>query len=304
MIILCMSKISVVINTLNEERNLPNVLASVKNFADEIVVVDMQSSDKTVDIAKKSGAKVYQHRKTNYVEPARNYAISKATGDWILILDADEEISPQLSQLLKDLSNSKKADYYRLPRKNMIFGKWIENAMWWPDYNIRFFRKGCVTWSEIIHSVPTTVGKGEDIEVSEKYAIIHHHYDSIDQYLEKMRRYTTAQANDLVKINYKFLWSDLITKPSMEFIRRFYQANGYKDGLHGLALSMLQAFSEFVVYLKVWQYEKFKQKKVSLSELDELVKQVQSEKNYWSADSHLKENDGIVYRFKRKFKLP
>ena len=117
--------ISVVINTRNEEKNLPRCLASVKGLADEIVVTDMESIDKTVEIAKKAGAKVFKHKQTGYVEPARNYAISKATGEWILILDADEETPPSLVKKLKQLVKTGKADYYRLPRKNIVFGRWL-----------------------------------------------------------------------------------------------------------------------------------------------------------------------------------
>ncbi|MCS7092747.1 MAG: glycosyltransferase family 2 protein, partial [Patescibacteria group bacterium] len=289
-----MAKISVVINTLNEEKNLPKVFKSIRNLADEVVVVDMDSEDKTCEIAKKFGAKVYRHPRTNYVEPARNFAISKVTHDWVLVLDADEEIGPELSDLLRKFSNQKEIDYYRLPRKNIIFGKWIKNSMWWPDYNIRFFKKGCVVWKNEIHSVPDASGKGKDIEENEKYAIIHHNYQTIDQYLQKMLRYTSAQANDLIKKNYNFSWKDLINKPSIEFIRRFYQSSGYKDGLHGLALSLLQAFSEFIVYLKVWQNQKFKQEQLSLQELEQVFREVKSEKNYWHADACLREGKGFV----------
>lgn len=299
-----MSTISVVINTLNEEKNLSRALSSVRGFADEVVVVDMFSEDNTCKIAKDFGSKIYQHKRTNYVEPARNFAISKAKCDWVLVLDADEEITSHLAVLLKQLTISEDVSYYRLPRKNIIFGKWIKNAMWWPDYNIRFFKNGCVTWSKAIHSVPAVKGRGEDIKASEEYAIVHHHYNSIDEYLEKMFRYTTAQANDLIEKNYKFLWSDLITKPATEFIRRFYQSSGYKDGLHGLTLSMLQAFSELVVYLKVWQHAKFKQRHIDLDELNIVIRNMQSEKNYWHADAQLKEKGGIIYRVKRKFRFP
>src|SRR3989344_3276878 len=137
-----MPKISVVINTLNEEANLPRALASVKSFANEIVVVDMMSDDKTVEIAKKAGAKVYEFKRVGYVEPARNFAISKAEGDWIFILDADEELTASLSRELSKIAKNGSADYVRVPRKNMIFGKWVEHSRWWPDYNIRFFKKG------------------------------------------------------------------------------------------------------------------------------------------------------------------
>ena len=145
-----MTKISVVINTLNEEKNLPRALASVKKFADEIVVVDMKSDDKTVEIAKKAGAKVYEYKRVGYVEPARNFAIGKATGKWILIIDADERLPGSLVKKLKEIVKNPSANYYRLPRKNLIFGKWVKHSRWWPDYNIRFFQKEFVSWSEII----------------------------------------------------------------------------------------------------------------------------------------------------------
>src|SRR3989344_6147563 len=156
-----MGSISVVINTLNEEENLPRAISSVKGLADEIVVVDMHSEDATGDIAKKAGAKVFLHERTGYVEPARNFAISKTTGDWIFILDADEEIPDTLANRLRDISdNMHQIDFVEIPRKNIIFGKWMKESMWWPDYHIRFFKKGSVSWNEKIHSKPETKGSG------------------------------------------------------------------------------------------------------------------------------------------------
>jgi glycosyltransferase involved in cell wall biosynthesis len=200
------ARISTVINTLNEEENLPRALASVKDFADEIVVVDMHSDDQTVDIAKKSGARVFEHDRTGYVEPARNFAISKAEGDWILILDADEELSQSLSKSLRKIADNPAADYYRLPRKNIIFGRWIKHTGWWPDYNIRFFKKGCVSWNEIIHSVPTTQGAGSDLKADEENALVHHNYRTAEQYVERMNRYTSYQAKELAGSGRKFVW--------------------------------------------------------------------------------------------------
>ncbi len=299
-----MPKISVVINTLNEEKNLPNCLKSVKNLADEIVVVDMESDDNTVKIAKKFGAKVYSHKRTGgYVEPARNFALSKATGDWILLLDADEEISKTLENKLKNIIENPEADYYRLPRKNIIFGKWIKHSSWWPDHNIRFFKKNFVVWNELIHSVPTTQGKGLDLETSENFAIIHHNYQSIDQFVERLNRYTSRQAEGLIKAGYKFSWPDIISKPSKEFAGRYFASEGYKDGIHGLALALLQSFSELVLYLKVWQQEKFQPQEIKLSKVVDEIKQTQKDINYWTADTLIKTSGGLIQRIKRKFKL-
>ena len=298
-----MGKISVVINTLNEEKNLPRALASVKSFADEIVVVDMKSDDKTVEIAKKAGAKVYQHKRIGYVEPARNYAISKATGEWILILDADEQAPKTLVKELKKIVQKPKADYYRLPRKNIIFGKWIKHSRWWPDYNIRFFRKKFVSWSEIIHSVPITQGKGLDLQAREDIAIIHYHYDSIEQFVERMNRYTSEHAKLRIKDGYKFKWQDLIRKPTEEFLGRYFSGEGYKDGTHGLALASLQAFSELVLYLKIWQKKGFEEGKTQIKEAIKEMKDAETDIHYWQADALLKSSGGIIQRIKRRFKL-
>jgi glycosyltransferase involved in cell wall biosynthesis len=298
-----MGRISVVINTLNEEENLLKALSSIKKLADEIVVVDMHSTDNTVKIAKKAGAKVFKHKRTGYVEPARNFAIKKATGDWILMLDADEEVSLSLSVSLGKIIKRPKADYYRLPRKNIIFGKWIKHSRWWPDYNIRFFKKGYVDWSEIIHSVPLTKGKGLDLEAKEGNAITHYHYKSIDQYIDRMNNYSARYAKMRFEEGYKFRWHDLIKRPSDEFLSRYFFGKGYRDGIHGLALSGLQAFFEFVIYLKIWQLNKFKEKDISISEIIKKMKVSESDLHYWHEDTLLKEVGGLKHRVKRKLKI-
>src|SRR3989344_9344781 len=116
-----MDGISVVINTWNEEKNLPRSIASIKDLASEIIVVDMESTDKTKEVAKKLGAKVFDHKYVGYVEPARNSALEYAKGPWILILDADEEIPDKLAKQLQKIAKEEKYDFYRLPRKNIIF---------------------------------------------------------------------------------------------------------------------------------------------------------------------------------------
>ncbi|MBI3397002.1 glycosyltransferase family 2 protein [Candidatus Woesebacteria bacterium] len=286
---------------------LPQALASVKSIASEIVVVDMHSTDETVNIAKKAGARLFRHEKTGYVEPARNFAISKATNEWILILDADEEITQTLATELKKITEGKSdytGDYFRIPRKNIIFEKWMKHLRWWPDYNIRFFKKGFVSWNEIIHSVPITKGKGADILLDEKYAIIHHNFESLDDYLETLIRYSWIKADELFKSDYKFNWTDLIKKPSAEFFSRYFQGEGYKDGLHGLALGILQGFGEFLIYLKIWERTKFKEHEVTTKELNKLTNEVSRDFNYWKADTEVKEKGNLIAVIKRKFKLP
>ena len=298
-----MVKISVVINTLNEEKNLPKALASVRQLADEIVVFDMKSDDKTQEIAKKAGARVFEYKRTGYVEPARNFALRQAQGKLILILDADEILPEKLAKKLKEIAKAPNADYYRLPRKNIIFGKWIKHSRWWPDYNIRFFKKGFVSWSEIIHSVPITTGRGLDLDADEKNAIIHYHYFSISQFVERLNIYTTDHAKLKIRDGYEFVWSDLIKKPMDEFLSRYFQGEGYKDGLHGLALAGLQAFSEFVMYLKVWEKQKFGETEISVEKIVDIMKESEGDLHFWQGDMLLKEVGGLKHRIKRKLKI-
>lgn len=292
-----MARITVVINTLNEEKNIAKAIASLQGFADEIVVVDMESSDETVAIAKKLRAKVFKHQRTGYVEPARNFALSKAKGDWIFILDADEILPKTLQKKLLTIIKTSKNDYFRVPRKNIIFGKWIKHSRWWPDYNIRFFKKGHVSWNEVIHAVPMTSGRGADIPAKETFAIVHSNYPTLELYLERMNRYTTIQARTLVAEGYKFNWTDLLRKPLSEFLSRYFVGESYKDGIHGLALSLLQSFSELTLYLKIWQENKFNEENPTIWEIKEELKKSETELNWWLIHSTEK---GILGKFKKK----
>jgi len=273
--------ISVVINTLNEEKNLARDVASVRGLADEIVVVDMESIDNTREVARKLGTKVFTHKKEKYVEAVRNFMISKASGEWILVLDPDEELSDGLIKRLKSIVKKPQADYYRLARKNIIFGKWIKHCRWWPDFQIRFFKKGYVSWNEVIHAVPMTQGKGLDLPEKEDLAIIHKNYSSLEEYLAKMNRYTSVQAEELLKNGYVFDWKDLIKKPFREFLGRYFAGQGYKDGVHGLALCFLQSFSELVLYLKIWQKQGFREQEIKRSEIKNEFGSLIKELRWW-----------------------
>ena len=285
-----MAKISVVINTLNEEKKLPGAISSLAGFASEIIVVDMESTDKTVEIAKKSGVKVFTHKRIGHVEPARNFGVGKASYDWVFILDPDERIPTTLKTYLKKEMKKTETDYFRIPRKNMIFGKWMKHTGWWPDYNIRFFKKGCVLWNEVIHAVPITSGIGVDLPAERDLAIVHNHYSSIEEYITKMNRYTTVQARLLRKEGVKFSWKQLLSKPTSQFLTRFFAQEGYKDGLHGLSLSLLQAFSELVLYLKLWQKGKFERRQISLEQVETELKRNKKQIVWWLFEEKIKKS--------------
>ncbi len=297
-----MGKISAVITAIaGEEKYLDLCLTSIKGFVDEIVIIDMSDMDEISKIAKKFKAKEFTHEFVNYVEPVRNFGISKATGEWILILDPDEEISSSLAVRLTQIIKEENADYVRIPRENIVFGKTLRHASWWPDYNIRFFKKGKVSWDEVIHAVPMTEGDGIDLEAKNEFAIIHHHYESIEQFVERMNRYTTVQAK-LKSKDYLFNPIDLISRPSGEFLSRYFAGEGYKDGVHGLALSLLQALSELVLYLKIWQIEKFEDKELKINDVMKELDKTKKEFNYWENDTKVREGGGIIPRIRRKLR--
>lgn len=294
------NKISVVINTFNEDTTIERAIKSA-SWADEVVICDMYSADKTVEVAKRMKVKVVYHRQENFVELARNFAISKASGDWVLILDPDEEVPDSLRKRLIEIATKMTGiDYVRIPRKNLIFNKWMKASMWWPDYNVRFFKKGKVVWSGEIHRPPKISGVGRDLPAEEELAIIHQNYQSISQFIIRMNRYTTAEANQLIKQNYQFKWSDLIEKPLGEFLSRFFASRGFDDGLHGLALSLLQAFSFLIVYLKVWENSSFKEAQLTLTDLKEEKDKAGFQINYWVKEVSLPKNP--FKRFLSKFK--
>ena len=291
--------ISAVIHTYNEEENIDRNLSSL-TWVDEIILVDMGSRDKTLEIAGRYKTRIFAHTYTGYVEPARNFGIGKAKGDWILIIDADEELPWSLSKKIRQLENIPDQDitFYRIPRKNVVFGKWLKHSGWWPDHQIRFFRKGSVTWGDEIHRVPVTRGIGRELEDREELAIIHYHYSTIGMYLNRINRYSSIQAKELFLNNKKFTPDLLIFPPFNEFVKRFFFLEGYKDGLHGLAVSLLQAFSELIVYLKLWELSKFFQMPVLLDRVYRNNKTVGRIFNYWLYNELLKKPTGSLKSLK------
>lgn len=295
--------ISAVVHTYNEEKNIERCLSSL-SFTNEIVIIDMGSTDKTCQIAASYKAKIYPHPYTGFVEPARNFGIGKAKNGWILIVDADEEIPKSLAKYLLEASQKEDYDYFRIPRKNLVFGKWIRHTGWYPDYQIRFFKKGNVTWTEKIHGVPETKGKGFDIKTEEPLSIIHYNYQSLEQFLERLNRYTNIAAKEMYLSNKHFQVNNLFEAPVKEFINRYFVWEGYRDGLHGLALSLLQSFSEVVTCLKLWELEKFKEEKVTLADIDKMLTVEYRLKKFHLTETELKKEESgwrkLILRLKRK----
>ncbi len=294
--------ISVVISAYNEEKALGRCLASV-SFADEIIVVDNQSQDNTVEIAKKYTKHVYSQKNILMLNTNKNYGFEKATGDWIFNLDADEEVPKELAKEIQSVirSNSKEVGYW-IKRKNIIFGKWVRHGLWWPDKQIRLFRRGkgrfpCVHIHEYI-VVEGTVG-----ELATPY--VHYNYEYVKQYLATIDRASTSEAISLGDIQHECVWYDALRFPVSDFLKVYFAQEGYKDGLHGLVLAIFQAFYSFTVFAKYWEMQKFPEREISPDAvLTELTKQG-NEARYWIYTTRVKESGSVVsqllWKIKRKF---
>lgn len=250
--------ISAVIVNLNEAKKLERCLRNLVGFADEIIVLDLGSSDQTNTVCKKHSAKVFKHKFVPYVEKVRNYAVSKASGDWILILDPDEQISDKLKVKLSEVIKEDKYAAVNIPRKNIFFGKWIAHSNWWPDRHVRFFKKGSVRWGEIIHQYPQVWGKVLNLEAKESLAIIHFGYDSISDFLNRQNRYSGIEAESLFASGVRFSWVEFFWKPIREFLVRILKHAGFLDGFYGFALTILMMIYQLQVMIKLWELEKQK----------------------------------------------
>lgn len=247
--------ISAVLVCFNEAKKLETSLKSLENFADEIIVIDLGSSDDSIAICKKYQAKVYQHEFVPYVEEVRNFAVLKASGDWLLVLDPDEAIGEQLKNKLKQVASENKFSAVNIPRKNIFFGKWIAHTNWWPDRHVRFFKKGQVEWNSKIHLYPKVAGETLNLEARENLAIIHSGYDSITEFIERQNRYSEIEAQNLFLGGMRFSLTAFFWKPLREFLVRFIKHKGFLDGFHGFSLVILMMIYQMEVMVKLWEKE-------------------------------------------------
>lgn len=246
---------SVVIFTKNEEQNIGACIESVKSFADEIIVIDMQSQDKTVKIAKTYGAMIYPVKDYNWVEPVRNYGISKAQYDWVLVLDADEKVSSTLAKKLIEIVKEDKFDVVKIPYKVIFFNKWIRYTHWWPDYHVRFFRKGFVKWVVKIHPDIEVSGRILELAAKEKYSITHENARDIKTWLRKIDHHTDYE-DHFFKLK-KVKLQDILGCFKREFYWRYFESKGYLDGMHGFVLSKFMEYYRFLEFVKYWEKKEF-----------------------------------------------
>lgn len=296
--------ITVIIHTKNSALTLADTLMSV-SWASEILVMDMHSTDETIAIAKAYNAHIHYFPDVGYVEPARNAAITLAKNPWICIVDSDETISSELALKLQTLSQGDAtADAYFIPRKNMVFGGWLREAGWWPDYQLRFFRKGTVTWSDSIHSSPKIDGDIDYLPEAEQLAIEHANYPTVNSFIERLNRYTTHEVSSR-KTKTHLDENELLTSWKNELFSRLFKLKGVNAGVRGVGVSMLQAMYELVVQLKIWENNTSREDQ-DPQKVFEFFRSFRSELLYWIADWHVQRTSGIskiIWQIRRKFRI-
>ena len=242
---------SLVIITLNEERNIERCIRSVP-FADEVIVVDSDSADRTQEIARGLGARVINEKWRGFREQ-KTFAAAAARHDWILSLDADEALSPEaqaeLRQWVSDPERLHSVDALNFPRLAFHLGRWIRHGGWYPDRQTRFYHRARAGWQaghlhERVHADRTVRLRGD---------ILHWSFADLTAQVTTNNRYSSLGAQDLADQGKKFCLLKLLLKPTSKFLETYVVKRGFLDGLPGFIISVGAAYSVFLKYAKLWE---------------------------------------------------
>ncbi len=243
------NKISVIIITKNEKQNITDCLNSVK-WADEIIIIDAESSDDTIELAKKFTDKVFI-KKWNGYSDQKMYALSLAKNEWVLSLDADERITDELKNeiLFSDLSI---ADGYKISRANYFLGKLIRGCGWSHDYQLRLFRKSKSKVTErMVHEGFIVDGKISEL----KSSMLHYSYRNFHDAVNKINKYSTLEAQEKYQRK-KVNGFTILLNPFIAFVQFFIFRKGFIDGTYGLLVSIMHAMTKMMMYIKMWELQK------------------------------------------------
>ena len=242
-------KISVIIITKNEENNIEDCLKSVQ-WADEIIIVDSESNDTTVEIAGKYTQKIYTRKWEGYSKQ-KQYALSLASNEWVLSVDADERITVELKDEIQSGLNEN-YDGFRISRRNYFLGKHITGCGWDNDYQLRLFKRSKTTVTDrYVHESFEVKGKIGQLD----NRIDHYSYRTLKDAIAKMNNYSTLEARQKYK-NKKVIPIDFLTHPASAFLQYFVVRKGYRDGKYGLMVSLLHAMTNMQIYMKIWELRK------------------------------------------------
>jgi len=239
-------KISATIITYNEERNLPRAIESLR-CADEVLVLDSGSSDRTVELAEKLGARVIESPWLGYAKQ-KNLAAERASYDWILSIDADESLSEALEGEIWHLKKAEPdCDAYTMPRMARYLGRWIRHSGWYPDRKVRLYHRSKAHWEgDFVHESLKVTGSLGHLQGN----LLHFTCDSLAEHMKTMDRYTTLAAEQLVETKQPISWARLICVPPWTFFNTYVLKAGFLDGVEGLAIANMAALYNFLKYAK------------------------------------------------------
>ena len=249
--------ISVAIITLNEEKQIKACLDSV-SWADEIVVVDAESQDNTVQICRQFTDKIYIRKWAGFAEQ-KQFALDQCSHEWVLSLDADERVSDELrEEIARLIRQHDTADGYLIARRTYFLNKWIRHCGWYPGYQLRLFKREKTRVSQTrVHEGFLVDGRVEKLDND----IIHFSYESLTQSLEKLNRYTSLEALDRMEQK-RVYWYDFLFRAFSTFWIKFVAQKGFLDGMHGFLLSWVSTLFKMVLYMKIWHLQRLSPEEV------------------------------------------
>ena len=246
--------ISAIVLSRNSEDKIGDCLKSLSGWADEVIVVDGESRDKTVEIARGMGAKVYSHSFLGAFSAERNFGTEKASGEWILQLDSDEVVSEEFKKQCDAILPATKFAAFKFMRRNYFLGRGFTHGGWY-HRSQHLFRKGLARYEGRVHESMVVNGEVGDIDAD----VLHYPFDSISEFIERQNRYTGLQAQDILEMenpSQKAIKYNLYWKPLKLFKKMYLNKKGYREGLHGFIFSVLFAWVHFLKWCKVWEKRK------------------------------------------------
>lgn len=245
-------KLSVIILTHNNQADLKECLGSVAG-ADEIVVIDDGSADNTVNIARKAGARVFTNQLVSFAEQ-RNFGIRQAAYPWVLFIDSDEKVAPELMKEIKAVIGSTVNSAFRLKRANHFFGRRVRHGGFWPDWQTRLFKKSDFQrFTGTIHESPHWTGNLGSLS----HPLIHYSHKNMEAILTKSAAWTKLEAREFIKAGHPpVTWWRLVKVMVWEFCFRYFKHFGFLDGFIGLVEALVQSMNRFFVYVQIWEIQK------------------------------------------------
>lgn len=244
--------VTVLIPTYNCQTHLVKCLESVK-WADEILICDSYSTDRTLEIVRQYTDRIIQHEYINSAKQ-KNWAIPQAKHEWVLLIDSDEMLEPELQREILDLLANIPEGYdgFRIPRKNLVFGKWIKSCHMYPDYNTRLFRRDVSRYvDKEVHAdvvVPGAIG-------TLKNAFVHHDFEDVAETVVKWGRYTRYEGDQMVKVGRVWHWYNILFRPPVLFLYLYFWTGAFREGYRGFYVAVMWSYYVFLKHARLWEKE-------------------------------------------------